>query len=222
MRWIGALLAVGISLGAGRSEASCNLEVWSPDPITGGGITLFFVESTPFELASGWRMEVCYAFANVGGAAQTASALILLTDASDTGLTFPITGVHEEFITTPGNAADVACSTGANIAELESVGTIPANQVTDMCCFDYAALPPGTCTELPGQWTTVTIPMLGQVTSWDSAQVQLFAGGAGVFDDEVQLNDFNDTSGPACGLLGIELVAPLAWAFARRRRERAR
>jgi hypothetical protein len=224
LRSLGVVLAVGAAVATGRpAAAACNHEVWTPDDMAGGGLALFFVESTPFELASGWRIEVCYAIANFGGAAQSASALILLSDASDTDLPFPITGVHEKFISTPGNAADVACSIGAgNVAELASVGTLPSSQITDMCCFDYAALAPGTCSELPGVPTQVTIPNLGQITAWDSAQVQLFAGGTGVFDDEVQLNDFNDTSGPACGLLGIELVAPLAIARARRRRERAR
>jgi hypothetical protein len=228
IRCLGAVaLATGL-LATRPAAAQCTHEVWTPDEVSGGGLSLFVIQSTPFGAPPAEQIEVCLAIANFGPGAQTAYANLFAWDESDTTLVFPITDARATFITTPGNATRVLCSiTGGNVAEIESDGMIPANQITDMCCFDFAALAPGTCDELPGQGTIISPPNMLPYTKRDRAHVIMEAGGTPVFDDDVSLNGYDGIftdpiSGPACGLLGPELLAPLAFAMARTRRARCR
>jgi hypothetical protein len=190
-------------LAPAASEAACGHEVWLRDPVVAGGMKLVLVESTASEPVPGqWIIEACFSVANEGGAAETVTVNMIATDNSPSGLDFDIVGSRTRAITAPGLADAVICSVPSpTIGHIENVAGISPGNLTDLCCFDFEAISPGGCSELPG-----TLNGTVQDTLW----VEMSTSAGSVFDEPAKLGPSGDPdiSGPGCGLVGLELLLP--------------
>ncbi|MGH0036368.1 MAG: hypothetical protein ACQGVK_15180 [Myxococcota bacterium] len=213
LRWM--LVSAGVIaalLAAPRTTQACDGRFFSP-PLDDGQLRLQVTGSSAgFSVPEdAWTQVTCFALVNTGTDSVTLAEVLF--DARDVAEPL-VPGVWDVAATSTQSldGAGILCdqSGGAEVI-LGLAETLVAGQVSEGCCIEFIALPPGDCEDLP------TDKSLIQAQS----SYQTSAGASGGFDLPMP-----GQAGPpitsACGLVGLECLAVLGLArVAGRRRRRS-
>ncbi len=206
--WAGIFLAP-LTLAA-PAFAQCTGEVAGP-PVTEQGLKVLHWTSRAAAGAP-WTQTNCFLLANVGATQMTLSADLHIEEGTNPGRPGPwamATFATQDDL--PSGQA-VSCtvlppSPGRNFPDTIRIapasGTLASGRFTDACCVAWQATGQGQCTDLP--------------LAGDVGHVDATVGGTGLDLDMVFQNS-TPAGGSTCGLLGLEIIVLLPFAWWRRRR----